>query len=419
MKRALKTIFRQPGLAVLLLDTFLMWAGFFMLVPLFSIHFVDNLGWSAGLVGIALAVRQVTQQGLAPFGGLVADRIGAKPMLLAGLVVRAIGFALLVFADNFPMLLVCVTIAALGGALFEAPQAGAIAVLSDPSTRSQYFAISGTVAALGTAVGNQVGVILLGYSFSAVALVAASVYCVTLAVTFIWLPPVRISTAGKDSGNGLMLALHDRQMMTYSILLIGFWFIWVQFSISVPLRVMDVADEGLLRWVFAVNTGLTVLLGYPVVRAASKVMSERWTLILGIAIGATGYAALALAEGAATILACVAVIAFGMLMAFPTQKTIATNMADPAARGSYLGVNGLSLAIGGGLGNVLGGVLYDFGHRHDFPALPWLTFGLIGLATAALLTRTLPRDRPGDANGPQLQPAPQGLPVPGSPAPRD
>ena len=393
MKRALKSVFEQPGLAVLLLDTFLMWTGFFMLVPLISIHFVDGLGWSAGLVGIALAVRQLTQQGLAPFGGTLGDRLGAKPLLCAGLIVRSIGFGLLAFADSFPMLLLCVFVAALGGALFEAPQGGAIAVLSSPATRNQYFAISSTVSALGTAVGTQIGIFLLGYSFTLVAAIAASIYIVALAITLAFLPAVRISTPGKSRGNGLMLALRDRRMMRYSIALIGFWFIWVQFSISVPLHVLDVADENLLRWVFLVNTGMTIVLGYPVIRAMDRISTSRNTLIIGITIGSLGYGSLALVDHSLGILVGVAVIASGMLMAFPTQRTIATEMADPVARGSYLGVNGLSLAVGGSLGNVLGGVLYDFGQTHDAPALPWLTFGAIGLVTAIALAMTLPRSR--------------------------
>ncbi|MDQ2683166.1 MAG: MFS transporter, partial [Chloroflexota bacterium] len=400
---SLGAIFAQPGLSILLLDTFLMWAGFFMLVPLISIHYVDGLGWSAGLVGVALAVRQLAQQGLAPFGGLLADRHGAKPLLIAGMAVRAAGFGLLAFADSFPILLAGVTIAALGGALFEAPQAGAIAVLSSPETRSQYFAISSTVSALGTAVGTQIGVLLLGWSFALVAVVAAAVFCTALVVTLLLLPSVKISTGTRGRGNGLMLALRDRRMMRFSLVLIGFWFIWVQFSISVPLRVLDVADEDLLRWVFLVNTGMTIVLGYPVVRYAGKVASDRSILIAGIAIGAGGYGLLALAEGTASMLLCVAVIAFGMLMAFPTQRTIATEMADPVARGSYLGVNGLSLAVGGSLGNVLGGTLYDLGQNHGAPALPWLTFALIGLSTAALLLQALPghgyRSREQDADG--------------------
>src|SRR5438270_8179377 len=72
---------RQRGLRVLLVDTFLMWGGFFMVVPLIAVHYVDGMGWSAGSVGVVLAVRQFAQQGLTPLSGMLADRFGPKGLI--------------------------------------------------------------------------------------------------------------------------------------------------------------------------------------------------------------------------------------------------------------------------------------------------------------------------------------------------
>src|SRR4051794_7734386 len=111
---------------VLLGDTFLMWCGFFLLVPLISVHYVDDLGWSAATVGFVLALRQVTQQGLGPLSGMLSDRFGIKPLISAGLLARALGFALMANAHSLLHLSVAATIAAFGGGLFEAPKAAAV-----------------------------------------------------------------------------------------------------------------------------------------------------------------------------------------------------------------------------------------------------------------------------------------------------
>jgi DHA1 family multidrug resistance protein-like MFS transporter len=58
-------------------------------------------------------------------------------------------------------------------------------------------------------------------------------------------------------------------------------------------------------------------------------------------------------------------------------------LANPAALGSYFGVGSLALALGGGIGNFAGGLLYDLGQQLAFPMLPWLTFGAVGLLTAS------------------------------------
>src|SRR5690606_20600389 len=110
---------RRRGLNGLLVYTFFMIVGFAMLMPLVAVHFVNNLGMAAATVGGALALRQLTQQGLALAGGILADRYGARPMICLGVAVRALGFASLAFADTLPLLFAAMVLAALGGALFE------------------------------------------------------------------------------------------------------------------------------------------------------------------------------------------------------------------------------------------------------------------------------------------------------------
>jgi len=51
---------RKRGLIVLLVTTFFGWGGFFFVVPLIGIHFVDGLGWAAAAVGVALRQRAPT-----------------------------------------------------------------------------------------------------------------------------------------------------------------------------------------------------------------------------------------------------------------------------------------------------------------------------------------------------------------------
>ena len=83
---------RNLGKYFLLIDNMLVVLGFFVVFPLISIRFVDQMGWAAVMVGIALGLRQFIQQGLGIFGGAIADRFGAKPMIVTGMLMRAAGF---------------------------------------------------------------------------------------------------------------------------------------------------------------------------------------------------------------------------------------------------------------------------------------------------------------------------------------
>lgn len=80
---------RNLGKYFLLIDNMLVVLGFFVVFPLISIRFVDQMGWAAVMVGIALGLRQFIQQGLGIFGGAIADRFGAKPMIVTGMLMRA------------------------------------------------------------------------------------------------------------------------------------------------------------------------------------------------------------------------------------------------------------------------------------------------------------------------------------------
>ncbi len=361
-----------------------MWGGFFMVIPLISVHYVNELGWAAGSIGLVLAVRQLTQQGLAFVGGVLADRLGAKGLICAGLFVRGAGFVAMAWATTLPLLLLTATLAALGGAMFEAPKAAAIRALTEEAERARFYALSGVVSGLGLTVGPLVGALLLRVDFAAVALVAGGCFFVTGLVTFLGLPSVTVATERASLTHGLRLALRDRPFMTFTVILMGYYFMWAQLVISLPLAAAEIAGTpDAVSWVYGLNAGMAIVLQYPLLRLAERWLRPLPILILGIGVMAFGLAGVALTSTTSGLLLCVAAFSMGSLLASPSQQTVTASLANPAALGSYFGVGALSIAIGGGLGNYAGGLLYGFGDRLNAPALPWLVFSSVGIAAAA------------------------------------
>ncbi len=395
---------RRRGLTVILIDTFLMWGGFFMVVPLISVHYVNDLGWAAGSIGLVLAVRQLTQQGLAFVGGMLADRLGAKGLICAGFFVRGFGFVAMAWANTFPLLLLSATLAALGGALFEAPKAAAIRALTDEHERSRFYALTGVVSGLGLTLGPLVGALLLRVDFSAVALVAGCCFFITGVLTLIGLPPVSLATERGSLTHGLRLALHDRPFVTFTVILMGYFFMWAQLVISFPLAAAEIAGTpDAVSWVYGLNAGLAIVLQYPLLRLAERWLRPLPILILGVAVMAFALAGVALTSTITGLLLCVAGFSIGSLLASPSQQTVTASLANPAALGSYFGVGALSIAIGGGLGNYAGGLLYGVGERMEAPALPWLVFSSVGAAAAAGLWM-MDRRQAGRRVGPIVEP---------------
>lgn len=385
---------RRRGLYTLLADTFLMWAGFFMIIPLLSIYYVEKLGWAAAAIGLVLAVRQFTQQSLTLLSGALADRLGAKGLILAGLLVRMVGFAAMAWANSFPLLLLTAFLAAVGGSLFDSPTKAAVVALTEEKDRNRFYALNGIASQIGLTLGTQLGAFLLRVDFATVCLAAAGTYVVTFFITLVFLPPVRVASNGANLTSGIKLAFKDRPFILYNAILMGYWFMWVQISISLPLAAKGAGGgPETVGWIFAINSALTIVLQYPLMRLTSRWFQPMTILIAGCALMAMGLGGVALAGTVAGLLTCVVLFALGSLLAGPSQQTVTAALANPAALGSYFGVSGLALAIGGGLGNLSGGLLYDVGRGLAFPELPWLVFLLVGLASSVGLTLMSGRQR--------------------------
>jgi DHA1 family multidrug resistance protein-like MFS transporter len=383
---------RRRGLNGLLVYTFFMVSGFAMLMPLVAVHYVNDLGFAAAAVGLALAVRQLTQQGLALVGGLLSDRFGSRRMICLGVLLRAIGFASLAYAGDLPVLLAAMVLSALGGALFEAPYQASIAALTTPATRPRYYAISNWVSGVATTLGPLIGVALLRFDFRVVCLVAAACFALNFLIALVLLPRVEMPERAAPS-RGLGLVRRDRPFLRLVALMMLYWFVAIQINISFPLLAQRLTgDVGSVGVMFAISAGLTVLLQYVFVRWLERRWSPAQILVAGVATMSLAIGAIGLVSGFAAFLACVALFSLGALMTRPTQQTLIADMADPRALGTYLGVSSLSLAVGGGIGNVAGGWLIDVAAARQWPWLPWATYCAIGLASAYGLAR-LTRER--------------------------
>ncbi len=369
----------------MLANNLLMWTGFIMVVPLLAVHYVDGLGWPAAAIGIVLAVRQFTQQGLGVFGGIIADRIGVKGLIMAGVLLRAVGFGMMAWADSFAVLLVSALFAALGGALFEAPSRAAVVQLSLPEERGRYFAIQSTTSSIGTALGPLLGTLLLRYSFDVVALTSASLYVLAFILVLIGLPiKDQVTTGEQNMFGGLQMALRDRTFMIFTALGAGMWFMWVQFSVALPLQATAVTGTAdVVSWTYMINAGMSITLQYPLVRGLARWLQPVPMLGAGMVLMACGFGAIAFVQTTPLLLAAVALYVCGSLLAMPSQQTASAELANPQALGSYFGVGALSLALGGGVGNLAGGYLYDAGQAMQWSALPWLVFWVVGTLTGS------------------------------------
>ncbi|MES2206670.1 MAG: MFS transporter [Pseudomonadota bacterium] len=373
---------RQYGLNALLMYTFFMVIGFTMLMPLVAVHFINHIKLAAALVGAALAARQLTQQGLALVGGILSDRFGARSMICMGVLLRALGFLSLGFANTIPILFVAMIITALGGALFEAPYQASIVALTTPANRSRYYSLNNWISGIASTLGPLVGVALLRFDFQIVCFVAAACFALNFLVALKF-PTIRVQNDLQPFSHGLGLVKKDRSFIMLTLFMMGYWFASVQINISFPLMADRLThSQDSIGIMFAVNAGLTVFLQYPLTRLLQRWLSVPHALILGIIILALGTGAIGFVHSFTAFLVCVALFSIGAVVVRPALQTLTASMANPKALGTFLGVSCLSPAVGGSIGNIAGGWLIEFANAHNTHYLPWFVFCSIALLSA-------------------------------------
>ena len=96
--------FDRPS-QVLMVNQFTINLGFYMLMPYLSGYLSVELALAGWAVGLILGIRNFSQQGMFLIGGTLADRLGYKPLIVAGCILRTAGFALLATSTSLGALI--------------------------------------------------------------------------------------------------------------------------------------------------------------------------------------------------------------------------------------------------------------------------------------------------------------------------
>lgn len=372
----------RPELFALLCYQLVAISGFTLIMPLVAGQFVKNVGMSAAFVGLALAVRQAVQQGLTFIGGMLSDRFGLKPVLCTGLVIRAVGFFGLGWADEPWELLSALLLTGLGGTLFEAPFTAAIISLTKPEERKTFYLLNSFLSSLTLIVVPLFSVVLLWLDFTAVSVVAGLCFVCNVYVAIRYFPKHKPPQREPQAQPPLKALWQDKRFVHYALIMHGFWFVVIQMSITFPLRTQVLTGTiASMSLAFTLHAAITLVLQYGVVQALQRHYQTSTLLMLGTTIIAISTFLLGCASSFGGFLGWLAIFTVGHLIARPMIDLLTAHLSNPKALGLYAGVANISIGIGGGLGHLLGGWFYDLGVKHNLPMLVWTVFLLVGLLT--------------------------------------
>lgn len=377
---------RSLGKYFLLVDNMLVVLGFFVVFPLISIRFVDQMGWAALMVGIALGLRQFVQQGLGVFGGAIADRFGAKPMIVTGMLLRAAGFATMAIAHEPWLLWFSCFLSGIGGTLFDPPRTALVVKLIRPQHRGRFFSILMMQDSAGAVVGALLGSWLLQYDFRLVCATGAVLFILCALFNGLFLPAWKLSTVKAPVREGLDRVLSDKRFVTYVLTLTGYYMLAVQVMLMLPIIVNDIAGTpAAVKWMYAIEACLSLTLLYPIARWSERRFRLEHRLMAGLLLMTLSMMPIGLVSSLQQLFMLICTFYIGSIIAEPARETLSASLADARARGSYMGFSRLGLALGGALGYTGGGWLFDAGKALHQPELPWVMLGMVGFMTLIAL----------------------------------
>jgi MFS transporter, DHA1 family, multidrug resistance protein len=379
----------RPALLVVFASDLVLTTSMFMLVPIFPLHVTESLGLSAAAAGFVLAVRQFSQNVPTVLTGALADRFSHRDAMVVGLATRAAGFLGFGLAVDLVTLTISAIAIALGGSFFDAASRAAAARLVPTAERMKTFGSLSMTFVLGASIGPIVGVAALGQGFGFVCSLGALLQ-ITAAMLIALLVPRSQGQIGAPAPvrQNLATVLADRAFLRFAILSSGLWLLGNVLYLALPLHVTrltgTVETAGILFSIYA----LTVLLvQLPLSQFVGRRLSPRARVSLGLLCSSCGFLLIGIMATVPGLIACLLVIALGRMLTEPTYTEIVASLAPPQSLATYVGLGFVGLGLGGALGNLSAGVLFDLAERQQALWLPWLVYGLIGLALAVTFSR--------------------------------
>ncbi|MFF9136669.1 MDR family MFS transporter [Streptomyces albogriseolus] len=398
----------ERSVQLLMVNQFTINLGFYMLMPYLAAHLAGPLGLAGWLVGLILGVRNFSQQGMFLLGGTLADRLGYKPMIIAGLVLRIVGFATLGLVESVPALLAASAATGLAGALFN-PAVRAYVAADAGERRVEAFALFNVFYQAGILLGPLVGMLLTGVSFRVTCLVAAGIFALLSIVQIRALPARRGDDAKRGQDQEGVLSqwrgiVSNRPFLLFSVAMIGFYVMQFQVYLALPLEVRRLGGDGTfgtaaVAALFAVSGLSTILFQTKVTAWCKARMEPGRALTWGLLIMGLGFVPLLVAtavpvpEGGVGLWLLAAVppalsallLAIGTMIAYPFEMDTIVRLSGNRLVATHYGLYNTICGIGITLGNLLTGAALDAARAAGMSALPWVALFALGLACAAAL----------------------------------
>ena len=341
---------------------------------------------------------------LAAFGGTLADRLGFRRSLSLAYFILSCSYFLLGSLGSswlapvraaVPLWLLVgfvLMLPALGVALVKPCVVGTTAISSKENVRSIGYSIYYTLVNIGGAAGPFVASWVHQHMRveSVFRVAALSVFLMFFAVLLLFKEPrrsneVQTASAGTAWRNFVMV-LGNPQFMIFLLIFSGYWIVYWQEFIILPIYVHDYVNSSTDTELMLVTGPLTVIALQLLMSFLMKKVAAFRAITLGTLVSALAWMVLIIHSTPAMAIVTLFAVSLGEIIQSPRYYEYISRLAPGGQQGTYMGFAFLPIGIGSLIAGPLGGLLlHHFGEVQHQPQRIWWVVTGIGVLTALLL----------------------------------
>jgi predicted MFS family arabinose efflux permease len=356
----------------------------FLFLP---VYLTSRRGFSDALAGTTVALYGLGTTAAGPVGGLLAERLGRRRSIVAGLLLGAVALLQVGAARTALHIVVSAPLLGFLNELYRPALQASIADLVSPADRPRAYGYLYWAINLGFSGAAILAGHLADVSFGALFVIDAATNVIFAALVLAWVPETHPhGDRRRERGPGLFSPLRDPALLAFMAIQLLVLLAFNQFS----LATLDMRAHGLtpgrVGTIMATN-GIAIVLLQPLAVRTARLWAGPPRLALGAALTGLGFGMMALVHGPAGYVASIAVWTVGEIAFSMTVPVVLADMAPADARGLYQGAYQLTWGVAACAGPALGGAVLE----HLGGGALWLGCLAAGLCAAALHLRVTPR----------------------------
>lgn len=370
-------------LLILFVTIFIDLMGFGIFIPVVPIY-ARELNASDALVGDTGALFSLMMFIFTPVWGLLSDRYGRRPIILAALGLSALSYVMFAHASTLFILIASRMLTGIGSGNITAAQAY-ITDITPPEGRAKAMGLIGAAFGLGFIFGPPMGsFIYMHFGIEWVGYIAAIICVVNMVAVWLYLPEslnekVRDRAIRVKPVSGAIRALKEERFR--DLYLISFIFITAFSMMQMTIALLWTDDYGLdkeqIGWMFAAVGLASAIVQGGMIGWLQKTFGERRLMIYGCICMAVGLGMIAFIPQSLFLplnIVSIALLALGNGCLNPTILSQLSKNAEQREQGEVLGLNQSFGSLARIVGPAIGGRLYGLHHM-----LPYISSGVIML----------------------------------------